>query len=770
MGLKQVFIQLFCFYVVSGFGQSKLSIGQWKDHLPFKKSRHVTQSPDNVYFATEWGLIRINKTDDQTSFITKIDGLNDVSVNQVEYNSAMNFLFLTYDNSNIDIITPDEIINFSDIRDNVNIIGDKTIFEVTMVNQFAYLSCAFGIIKFDLERLEFVFTAFTKDPVYSLKFINGYFYAATAKGIFRAPEDILNIADFSTWEKLTSDFNLPTTYFASALEVYQGSLYAVVNQKLYIQSDQIFNEFYSLSNYIFSYLSGKGKFLIVGMRCLTGCGSKVIRIDELGLITEFANSCVHLPNYAVQADGDIWFADSGDEYRVAKAGNLACEQRVFNTPFSRNVSEIHISNNRVYVASGGVTQAFSYQFRRDGLFTYIEDHWDFVNIFNNQTFNENQFWDIFTVREHPINEKVYIGSYFEGLAEMENGEVNIIYDQDNSSIQGTVGDEARERISGLEFDRDNNLWIANFLAPNPISVLDEAGNWQNFSVPTSTTLTQIAIDRNNYKWFVVQGNSAGLLVLDHGVDLFDTSDDRYRVLTANNSELPTNQVNCVEADLEGEIWVGTAEGVVIFQCGSTIFEGDCPGFRKKIRQNGNIAYLLQTEDVRTIAIDGANQKWFGTQNGIFVQSPEGDTLIMSFNADKDPLLDNRIIDIAINKNNGEVFIGTAKGIQAYRSNTLHGKPFHGNDVYAFPNPVRPEYHGPIAIRGLARNADVRITDMQGQLVYQTIALGGQAIWDGKDVNGNRVASGVYLVFSTSSELFTNPEGYVTKILVMKNGF
>jgi hypothetical protein len=204
---------------------------------------------------------------------------------------------------------------------------------------------------------------------------------------------------------------------------------------------------------------------------------------------------------------------------------------------------------------------------------------------------------------------------------------------------------------------------------------------------------------------------------------------------------------------------------VIFDGAQDPFSGDSHGYRVKVDQEGFISYLLFEEEVTTIAIDGANRKWLGTKSGgVFVQSPDGETQVAQYNTSNSPLLHNTINDIVIDPTNGDVYIGTEAGINMVRTDAIQGTPFHTGTVYAFPNPVRPEYEGPIAVRGLAEDAIVKITDIHGSLIYETQANGGEAIWYGKDLNGQRAASGVYLVFSTTQSQFDKPDAIVTKIL------
>jgi len=182
-----------------------------------------------------------------------------------------------------------------------------------------------------------------------------------------------------------------------------------------------------------------------------------------------------------------------------------------------------------------------------------------------------------------------------------------------------------------------------------------------------------------------------------------------------------------------------------------------------VEQDGYFQFLLETEAVTAIAIDGANRKWLGTESaGVFLMSEDGTTELQHFTAQNSPLISNAIISLAINQKNGEVFFGTDKGIISYKGTATEGASTHTN-VYAFPNPVREGYTGSIAINGLVTDADVKITDISGALIYETKALGGRAIWDGKNFSGEKAHSGIYLVFATND---TGTETVVTKIMLL----
>ena len=191
--------------------------------------------------------------------------------------------------------------------------------------------------------------------------------------------------------------------------------------------------------------------------------------------------------------------------------------------------------------------------------------------------------------------------------------------------------------------------------------------------------------------------------------------------------------------------------------------------RRKVLQDSIAAFLLADQDIRAIETDGANRKWFGTRNGIFVQSPDGTEQIHQFTVDNSPLFDNQIQALSFEPKSGIMYIGTNRGIISYRTASSGPSVFHRkSEVYVFPNPVRPDYHGPITVKGLVAEALVQITDINGQLIYETESLGGQAIWDRTNLNGELVPSGVYLIFSSEKRAFDTPGSFVTKVMVISD--
>lgn len=767
--ITSTFLSIFFLSISTiGFAQeNELRIGQWKSHLPYHSGNWVTQSESTIYYASPFSLFTIEKEDFAVNFISTVDGLTDVGVNKIKYNTDLDALLVVYFNSNIDLIKSDETINFRDIQTNSSIVGDRTVYDILFEGNGAFLSTGFGIVKLNLEREEFEFTTFTGVPVFSMAIFEGYIYAATEEGIYRvANNPSINFGDFNNWQLLDVADGFPAVYSSNAVAAHHNSLYLDINDGLFRYQNGVLTEIHTEADFSIGYLSAGKEFLIAGLTCNGNCRGKVLFFKEDDSFINSGGRCIDRPRYAIEeANGRIWYADQFRGVRFTNQAGTGCNPLDFNSPGTHNSSEILLANDKVYVATGGVASNQTALNRIDGIFIKDGNEWSVINRGNTPILLEKNIdRDFNRIVAHPEDGRLFVGTFWGGLLEID-GENYTVYNDENSSLQGAVGDDARERVAGLAFDKDNNLWMSNHTASRPISVLKANGEWRNFNAPVKGLL-QCAIDLNGYKWFVA-GNE-GVLVFDDNGTIDNINDDRMKLITPSNSNLPTNRINCIEVDLEGAVWVGTVEGPIFFDCGESIFEDtQCSrGTLKQVTQDGVGAILLATENVHTIAVDGANQKWIGTDNGLFIQSPDGGEQIAFFNTENSPLFDNTIIDIAINQETGEAFIGTNNGIISLRGEAIAGGVINSPDIYAFPNPVRPEYDGPIAIKGLASDANVKITDVSGQLIFETTALGGQAIWDGRDFSGRRASTGVYLVFSTSEAVgFSgNPNTAVAKVL------
>ena len=281
--------------------------------------------------------------------------------------------------------------------------------------------------------------------------------------------------------------------------------------------------------------------------------------------------------------------------------------------------------------------------------------------------------------------------------------------------------------------------------------------WKAFDfsgyVSANQAESDIVIDQSNQIWMILpRGN--GLLVFNDNGNIDNTS---YEIMPISNATghgaLASNYIYSIAVDQGGEIWVGTDAGVSVFYNPGNVFTGSNYDSQQiLVNEGGFIQPLLASEIVSAIAVDGANRKWIGTQNsGVYLMSADGTEQLLNFNTDNSPLFSNTINSIAINQQTGEVFFGTDQGIESYKGTATNGGPTFSDTITVYPNPVPSGYNGTIAVKGLAQNSDIKITDVSGTLVYSTTAEGGQAIWNGKNFAGDRAQTGVYLVFCASSD-------------------
>lgn len=753
-----------------------LKIGEWQQHLPWQRIRSVTGSDSKIYCGTEWSVVEIDPVDRAPKFLYKTEGLNDVGIKMIKFNKVADVLFIGYNNSNIDLYYPasGKVVNLPFILKNTVLAGDKALKTICFDDKFAYIGAGFGVVKLDLVTADVVFTVFTGVPVQSFAVYKNQYYMGTEDGLFRIAVDDDNPADFGRWNLLGAPEGFVAGEPVRAMSPFGEFLFLGGDNSGLMRYNgaepPVIMD--AIPDSKITFLTNEGTGLVSGWRFSNGTG-RIMYLETNGTYANLEGPCdARRPLDGIEfGTKKFWFADDFDQFRYYDADTGKCDFFTYNSPYSHHVSEVAVRGNKVFVATLGADPNLNPQFSKYGLYVRDENgDWRRINGDSNpELLADTCDLDWWRVAPHPTEEKVYVGSFNKGLVEMkDNGTDTRCYKQTNSILQN-AGESGPNRtaIGGMIFDKDNNLWICNYGAKKPVAVLKPDGTLLNFDILGTRQFLQVVVDNNGYKWFV-SAFTGSLTVFDSGDNLDDPSDDRYKVLNVSNSVLATSEVTAEAVDLDGDVWVGTKEGLYSFECTSAIFnaENPCKGTRQIVTVDGFNGYLLQDELIKCIAIDGANRKWVGTTNGIFVQSADGRTTLGRYTISNSPLPSNFIEDIAINQASGEVWIGTGAGLISLRTDATLGGNVNTKKPYAYPNPVRPDYDGPIAIYGLARDANVKITDVAGHLVYEGTANGGQAIWNGRDYLGRRAASGVYLVYATSSTSFDTPDAIVTKVVIV----
>jgi hypothetical protein len=720
-------------------------IGQWREHLNYQQALQVVKG-DRVYCATTQAVFSINEKEEAERF-SKVTGLNDIGISTIGWDNTGEQLLVAYNNSNLDLIKGSIVKNISDIKRS-NISGDKSILHIYCNNGTAYLSTGLGIVLVDLSRLEIKDTWIignngSQVKTYAAGLFNNQWYAATDQGLKYASASTGNLADYRNWFTASGANNLPAGSNQNILTV-NNSLVVQKNDSLLLLNGSNWQLLYHDAAWPIVNVTASDNRLLICQRTNTGA-SRVVIVTTGGQVERIISQSgvISFPRSAIFDNTAVWVADRFGG--LSRFGN-SVDRFIPNGPPGIATGDLLATGTAVHAAAGSVNDAWNYLFNRDGVFQLKDDSWSFRGFFNTPVLDS--VFDFITLAEDPRDKSIWAGSYGGGLVRFRESSIQL-FKQQNSSLRAAIGDPGSIRVSGLAFDSRQRLWISNYGAAQNISVRKQDSTWASFTIPfthSENAVAQIVADDIDQLW-IMSPKGNGLFCYNPGTNIDNTNDDRWKFYRqgAGNGSLPSNNVYSLLKDKSGFIWVGTDRGIGIIRCPETTFgTGGCEAIQPIIQQDQLAGLLFRDEVVQCMAVDGANRKWVGTRNGVWLISSNGDKIIYRFTAENSPLLSNDVRKISVDPVSGEVFMATFNGICSFRSTATEGGATHQN-VLVFPNPVPPGYNGTIAIRGLANNALVKITELNGRLVYQARALGGQAIWNGKNYLGNKVASGVYLV-------------------------
>lgn len=740
-------------------------IGDWRSYLPYNEPKRVIEVGNRIYCSTNTGLFYFDKSDQSIHKLTRIDGLSDLEISAIKYSKEDDILIIAYQNANLDLIRGSGISNIPDIK-RKQITGDKTINDIMLIGHLAYLSCGFGIVVVNLEKDEIKDTYYIGDQgrqvnVMGMAFDGTYLYAATSGGLYRADINAPNLIDYSYWEKITQIPNSSGPF--DAIAYYDDRIFVS-----YANTENSTDTIYYLGNTGWTTMENQ---FYTKVRKMNVCYGRLLvsSLFHNALYDKDGNRVWHyftLNPYDGLLDKDnfIWVADDKDGL-LKFTMDYKQEKIIPNGPYSNNVVKMAIGSNSLYSVAGGVDFAWSNVFRRSELDVYRNGTWG-------EGFDSAAYFDFVTLAIDPADEgHVFVGSWGNGLLEFRREKLVEVYRDGNSTLQSILpGDYFR--LGGLCFDNSNNLWIVNSNVTEPVSVRKADGSWKAFSfggtLRDPSALSEIIHTQSDHFWVMLPKNQ-GLFAFSVNGTIDDESDDQYRRfgVVTGAGDIISNNIFSLAEDLDGDIWVGTDKGIAVFYSPYRVFSGG--GFYAQqilVPRNdgtGLADILLGTETVTAIAVDGANRKWIGTaKSGVFLLSEDGLSEVFNFNTDNSPLLSNTINDIVIRQSTGEVYFGTDKGIISFKSTAIGGRTQFEN-VYVYPNPVREDYDGNIIITGMLRDTNIKITDINGHLVYELTSLGGQALWDGKSFSGKRVSTGVYLIFCSNED---GSQTFITKLLII----
>ena len=737
-------------------------IGYWKDYQSYTSASYITEGDNKIYCVANGALFYVNKNDNTVNRMSKVTGLSDVGIKHVAYSKELKVTVITYENCNIDLIKNNQIINISDVK-RKEIIGEKFINNITLREDIAYLSCSFGLVLVDLEKEEIKDTynlILDEYPcvINNMNYSLNYIYLSTSCGGAYAAINSPVLNDFNSWNWETDVRNI-TDYNYS--ETFDTAFIAIGSSDLIEPNTIIILEGTNKESY---YCPGIVEISFINNKLHRIYSDKIIVSDGLNLLdgdTLYNEKIENTKFSFTDSDNIIWIADSING--LLKFPNLQYQESYIpEGPVRNDIYSLEYLENTLYMSHGG--------HKNFGLNSLIDDGVSLKS--NTDTWLNNNRWEIGGARdilEVAVKDGyTFYSSWYHGISKMKDEDFieRYGYNNTNGVLDTVYYSNNRIRISDIKFDNDGNLWGLSSEVNNPLFVKTKNDEWYSFSMNQNRValfFDDLIIDKLNQKWGVI-GRSGGLFVYNDNNTISDPSDDMYKKLnnTLGQGNLPSMAVYSIAEDLNGEIWVGTDKGIGIFYNPSEIFTGNNFDAQQiLIIEEEYGQYLLSEEKIKCITIDGANRKWIGTEkSGVFLISDDGMKKILHFTTNNSPLYSNNIYDITINPSSGEVFIGTEKGLISYRADAINGAATQST-TKIFPNPVRETYNGLIAISGLVTNANIKITDINGNLVFEGFAKGGQASWNGKNKNGDRVSTGVYIVFSTD---INGKEKIASKIL------
>ncbi|MBQ2025562.1 MAG: hypothetical protein II215_03715 [Paludibacteraceae bacterium] len=771
--IKQIAI-IVCLLLHSVCTWASFQVGEWKSYLSFQGASQLLVTPNKVYAIAEQHLCALDKDSKALQILTKIDGLSQNNVQAMAYCPQNDVLLLVYSNANIDLVNSNgTIYNIPDLLDK-NWAVDKTVYQIYIEQDKAYLACGFGILVVDLTKREIKETYIIgvdakKEPIYGITANNTHIFALSTSAIYKA-EKTANLLDFNVWQ--IDPISLPVGLQSKQLFTLNNQLFTIENQtKIWQYKDNAWQVFFEGDQNTVSWTQNNQGIYITG-------GTKGIFH-----YTPQLEQVAHYDYYALMAcveDSKVWLVAGGNAVACSTSPTQLDVYTINSMP-NAPIKELQMQNGVLTVAPGGYwTDRYRYYCQIPMMLQ--NEQW--VN-YTEQSMHALLFTDyVLDVTSVAINpnhpDQFYFTTWGEGLFQVTNGVVSQVFNETNSNgffVSAIPGNDHYVRLDGLTYDDKGNLWLLNTYSG--IKVLDTENNWHQLPYQPLLDCSSLRhlLFTKSLNWCVNVRSKPGVFVFANNKTLTDMSDDKYRFfggsdfIDKDGKTVLVDNVYDVAEGTDGTVWVGTNVGPILFNNLSKVFDASYRCTRIKIPRNDgtNLAdYLLDGVAVQAIEVDAGNRKWIGTASaGAYLLSPDGKTTIHHFTAQNSPLTSNNIVDIAIDHQTGIVYFGTPEGLFAYRSDAMQEEDKATQEtIYAFPNPVRPDFDGVITIAGLEENSTVWITDASANVVFQGQTSGGSISWNGRNASNQKVAGGVYFVLVSNGNS-NNHRSVATKILIVR---
>ena len=778
--------------------KAQLAVGEWKVYPVFANNvTRMLDTPEKVYYISEGNLFSYDKNTDESYSYSVVNKLNENEIHNIYYNKENKYLLVAYKSGNIDLLYDNgKVINMPEIKDAV--LGtEKTINDVCFYENRIYVATVFGLVIFDDQKHHVI-----ESGIYNQKITSIEVYA----------DNILISIDWKMYISSVDTKHNTINSFANLYALRADDM-KVINNKIVL-----------ITNYGNYTILRIGDLDVVNKKItnftdVSANDVKLLNEDKEGVYTFNTSTLVKFDsdgnyekiNLPTELQGkqialweglnSVWLGDksgisnldiSGDTITVLRDNFIPESSTSVKKVFflhRGNSGKIYLSNsgsNDIYQTKGW--QRIQINTINNGGVENITPATFTSSNKNGATYSYKVIADTYKIMEDPDDADVYyVGSFWDGLCKVKNKEDITCYNWLNSTITTIAGGYACV-APAFDFDKNNNLWVFSAIdkTTNPaLHMLSSAARKKDEIAKTDWVSVNLGDIKGGKDNKILSCKKSNMFIISDGLwdgnlvgydtkgTYENTSDDTYMIwskfIDQDGKNFDPIHICAVVEDKNGKVWLGTDNGVVEITKPANLTNEAMTINRIKVPRNDGTQladYLLETLYVTSIAVDGTNKKWLGTlTSGVYLVSENGDEILEHFTAENSSLPSNTIYSLECDPNSNSVFIGTDVGLVEYSSTTAPASADYSN-VYAYPNPVRPEFTGWITIKGLMDNSLVKIADAAGNVFYSTVSEGGMVTWDGCNADGQRVKSGVYYVFASQNEEGGSSSSAVTKILVV----
>ena len=731
----------------------------WTGYFSYNTITAISKGDTKIYAAAQNSVFSYELATNQIETLSTINGLAGSAISAIHYSENTGVLFIGYASGVIDIVKADGTVStVVAIRDKPVILpSEKIINSFTESENTLYIATGFGISLFDISRLEFDDSYFIGDNGARLNILqttiyDGYIYAASPTGgLRRALATAQNLIDFNNWETVDSGSWL-------GIQKLQDQLFGVKSDQTLQQYDNVaFNTIVTFDDVPLT-LKASANLLAVTLK------NQVLIYSSDGVLTTSISTFAEYPdtyNTALASDGQLYLGTQTNGLLIASETNTTSALQVLpDGPLRNDPFNIEAAPGQLWVVYGDYSSTYNpFPLKQRGV-SHLTEESGWYSIPFEELLNTNSITNI--TYDPADNSQVFMSSYNAGLLEISEEVPVQLYDETNSGLSDISFNPTDVRINGAAFDRNGTLWMTNSLVKNALA--RKTGN-QIEGISVADILPEFD-QVNGYSELVI-GRLGNIYFgsSNRGLIAYDPDANNFQLLNAERSNLPSDNIQALAVDSNGTLWIGTTLGLRILINPGQVFENPDVQTQPVIfEENGVAVELLNDQVIQTIAVDGNNNKWVGTVNsGVFQFSANGQETLQQFNSSNSPLPSNTIQDISIDDDSGEVYFATALGLVSFSGTAVSPRETLEN-ARVFPNPVRPEFNGQITIDGLTDRANVKITDLNGNLVYEEVSQGGSIQWDTSAFGRYKVRSGVYFILITAEDAI---ETKVVKLMIIR---